>query len=99
MAAHALVLTVEVHVPASRSLKAKRAVIRAMVDGARARFGVASAETDHQDTWQRAELAFASVSGSSGHAADVIDGVERYLWSFGEAEVVRTERHWVEVDR
>jgi uncharacterized protein len=98
MAAHALVLTVQVHVPASQSLKAKRAVIRAMVDGARARFGVAAAETDHQDAWQRAGLAFASVSGSSRHASDVIDEVERYLWSFGEAEVIRAERHWVEVD-
>jgi uncharacterized protein YlxP (DUF503 family) len=98
MAVHALVLAVEVRVPASGSLKDKRAVIRAMVDGARARFAVAAAETDHQDKRQRAGLAFASVSGTSGHAADVIDEVERYLWSCGEAEVIRAERHWVEVD-
>ncbi len=98
MAVHALVLVVEVHVPASQSLKAKRAVIRSVVDGARSRFAVTAAETAHQDTWQRAQLAFGCVSGSSGHAADVIDEVERFVWSFGEAEVLGVERHWLEVD-
>lgn len=98
MAAFVLALTVELHLPASRSLKDKRASLRSMIDGARQRFGVAASETGHQDTWQRAELCFVGVAGSAGHASEVIDSVERFVWSFTEAEVTATARHWLEVD-
>lgn len=96
MTAHVLVLTVEVHVRDARSLKEKRSVVKAMLDGARTRYRVAAAETGHQDAWQRAELAFACVSGSSGHAAEVIDEVERFAWSFPEVDVLSVGRHWLE---
>jgi hypothetical protein len=95
---HVLALSVELHLPQSRSLKDKRAVVKSMTEGARQRYAVAAAETAHQDTWQRAELGFACVSGSTGHASDVIDEVERFVWSFAGAEVVGTWRTWVETD-
>jgi uncharacterized protein YlxP (DUF503 family) len=98
VAVHVLALSVELHLPQCRSLKEKRAVVRSMTDGARKRFAVAASETDHQDTWQRAQVAFAYVSGSSAHAADVIDEVERFVWSFTESEVLSAERNWLEVD-
>ena len=41
--------------PQSRSLKAKRAAIRPIVDGLRHRFRISVAEVDHQDQWQRAD--------------------------------------------
>jgi uncharacterized protein len=98
MSVHVLALTVELRLPDSHSLKEKRAVLNSMTDGARRRYGVAVAETDHQDTWQRAQLGFAAVSGSPGHVADVVDEVERFVWSFPEVEVVEVRRDWVEVD-
>ncbi|MEJ5255972.1 MAG: DUF503 domain-containing protein [Acidimicrobiales bacterium] len=98
MTAFVLALTVELHLPASRSLKDKRASLRSIIEGARRRFGVAGAETGHQDSWQRAELCFAVVAGSVGHASEVIDSVERFVWSFTEAEVTAATRHWLEVD-
>ena len=39
----------------------------------------------------RAELGFVAVSGSA-HATEVIDEVERFVWSFPEVEVVDAER-------
>ncbi len=98
MAVHVLALSVELHLPQCRSLKEKRAVVKSMTDGARKRFAVAASETDHQDTWQRAQVGFACVSGSSAHATEVIDEVERFVWSFTESEVLRAERNWLEVD-
>jgi uncharacterized protein len=91
---HAAALSVELHLPHCHSLKDKRAVIRPIVDGSRHRFGVASAEVGKQDRWQAAELAFAAVSSTSRHVAEVLDSVERFVWSFPEAEVVSCERHW-----
>ncbi len=90
-------LTMDLRVRESRSLKAKRSVVRSLVDGARSRYGVAAAETDHQDQWQRAEVAFAAVSGSQQHVAEVLDAVDRFVWSHPEVEVVSAERSWIEI--
>ena len=51
---HAAAVRFDLHIPQSRSLKAKRAAIRPIVDGLRHRFHVSVAEVDHQDQWQRA---------------------------------------------
>jgi hypothetical protein len=95
---HVLALTVELHLPQCRSLKEKRAVLTTIVEGARRRFSVAAAETAHQDMWQRAQIGLACVSGAPAHATDVIDEVERFVWSFPEVEVVDVRRDWMEVD-
>lgn len=58
------VLTLEIQLPYSHSLKEKRAVLRKMRDRLRARFNVAIAELDHQDVWQRATLGIVSISNS-----------------------------------
>ena len=58
------VLTLEIQIPYSHSLKEKRAVLRKMKDRLRVRFNVAVAELDHQDVWQRATLGVVSISDS-----------------------------------
>jgi hypothetical protein len=93
---HACALTVDIRIPASHSLKAKRTVVKHLVEAGRARFGVASAEVGHQDQWQRAELGFAAVSGTPGQVAAMLDSVERFIWSDPGVEVVSTERTWLE---
>ena len=95
-AMHVLALEVELHINGSQSLKDKRQVIRSILDGARRRYGVASAEVGGQDTWQRAVLGFAAVGSSVSHVEDVIDEVERFVWSHPEAEVVGTTRRWLD---
>ncbi|HEY3810274.1 MAG TPA: DUF503 domain-containing protein [Acidimicrobiales bacterium] len=92
-------LTVELHLPAVHSLKEKRAVVRPILEGARRRFAVAAAEVDHQDLWQRATLGMATVSGSAGHAEDVLAGVERFVWSFPEVEVTACWRDWLDASQ
>lgn len=99
MPVHVLALSVELHVPASQSLKAKRSVVTSLVESAKSRFDVAAAETGHQDSWQRAQLGFAAVSGSAAHCTEVIDRVERYVWSTPDVDVLETDRHWLEIDR
>jgi uncharacterized protein len=86
----------DLHLPAVHSLKEKRAVIRPILDGARNRFHVAVAEVDHQDQWQRAGLGMAAVAASVGHVEEVLDRVERFVWSFPEVEVIAAERSWVD---
>jgi uncharacterized protein YlxP (DUF503 family) len=82
--------------PDCHSLKEKRAVVKTILQGSIRRYGVSAAEVGHQDKWQRAELGFAVVSGSASHAEEVIDAVERFVWSFPEIEVVDASRRWSE---
>ena len=91
-------LTYELHLPHAHSLKEKRAVITPILEGARRRHRVAAAEVDHQDTWQRAALAFATVSGEERMAKAVLDEVDRFVWSFPEVDVIDQRVRWLEDD-
>ena len=89
-------LAFDLRLPSAHSLKDKRAIIRPIIDGCRNRYQVAAAEVDHQGLWQRAGLAVAAVSSSTHHVTDILDRVERFVWSFPEVEVVAAERSWLE---
>ena len=82
--------------PESRSLKSKRALVKPILEGTRRRFQVAAAEVDHQDHWQRASLGVAAVAGSPAHVQDVLDQVERFVWSHPDIEVLEMTRQWLE---
>jgi hypothetical protein len=79
--------TVELHLPDVGSLKGKRHALRGLKEKLRHRFEISVAEVDHLDSWQRATLALACVSGDSRHANEVIskaldfieDNVEGYV--------------------
>lgn len=88
---HAAAVRFDLHVPESRSLKAKRAAIRPIVDTLRHRFHVSVAEVDHQDLWQRAAIAVAVVSGEGAHLDEVLDTIERFVRAAGDVEVIDTE--------
>ncbi|MFN0026535.1 MAG: DUF503 domain-containing protein [Acidimicrobiales bacterium] len=93
-----LALRVELLLPGCRSLKDRRQAVKPILDGARHRFRVSAAEVAHLDKWQRAGLGFAVVAAQPSHATDVIDEVERFVWSFPDVEVSETERTWLEPD-
>jgi uncharacterized protein len=91
-----LATEVDLFLPECRSLKAKRSVVKSIVDGARRRYNVAAAEVDHHEKWQRAALGFVVVSSSQHHAEEVIDEVDRFVWSYPQVQVLGTERRWLE---
>ena len=91
---HVAVVQLELHIPTSRSLKEKRAALRPIVEGLRHRFQISVAEVGYQDKWQRALIGMAVVSDSYSHAVDVVDNVERWVWSKPEVEVTRFDTEW-----
>jgi uncharacterized protein YlxP (DUF503 family) len=93
---HAAALRFDLHVPESRSLKAKRAAIRPIVDGLRHRFHVSVAEVDFLDQWQRAAIGVAVVSGTVGQIEKVLDSVERFVDTAAGVEVLDVQRTWLE---
>jgi uncharacterized protein len=95
---HAAALYVEIHIGESRSLKQKRSVVRHILDTARLRYRVAAAEVEHQDLWQLAGLGFAAVASEAGQVSEVLDSVERFVWSHPEIEVSSSSIHWLDTD-
>ena len=95
---HVGALRITIRVPASGSLKAKRSVVRHLVETARRRFGVSASEVGEQDRWQLAVLGFAVVAPSASRASELLDRTERFIWSHPEIEVVGSSRHWLELE-
>ena len=95
---HAAAMSFDLHVPASRSLKSKRAVIRPIVDGMRHRFRISVAEVDHQDQWQRATIAVAVVAESEGRVRELLDAAERFVAGAPDVELLRREVGWLELE-
>ncbi len=91
-----LALDLDLHLPECRSLKAKRAVLRPVTDGLRARFRVSVAEVGEQDRWQRARVGVAVVGATVGHVEDVMDEVERFVWAQPGLDVLSCNRAWLE---
>lgn len=89
-------MTFDLHVPESRSLKAKRAAIRPILDGLRHRFRISVAEVDHLDQWQRAEIAVAVVAGTDGRVQELLDAAERFVAGAPDIEVLGTSVTWLE---
>jgi uncharacterized protein YlxP (DUF503 family) len=70
------VLTLELRLENSHSLKDKRQVLRSLQDRLRHRFNVAVAEIDYQDLWQRALVAAVTVASDQGIAEKILRSVE-----------------------
>ncbi len=90
------VLEIELHLPACRSLKEKRSVLRPILETARSRYRVAIAETGHQDLHQRAVLEVAAVAAAEHVVRHELDAVERLVWSSPGLEVVAARLWWPE---
>lgn len=93
---HVLVVRAELHIPEARSLKAKRSVLLSIVRHIDQIPAVGAAEVDHQDKWQRTAIGVTVVGNTVARVEDVADGIERYLWSRSEIEVVDLVRSWWE---
>ena len=88
------VVRIELHLPASQSLKDKRSIVRGLKDRIRERVHAAVAEVDHQDLWQRAALGVAVVSGESHQVTEMLESVRRLVeGTFGAELIDWQEQH------
>lgn len=83
--------TVELHLPDVESLKGKRHILKGLKEKVKHRFDVAVAEVNHQDSWQRATLAIACVSGDSRHANEVVSKALDFVESVVDGHVIQVQ--------
>ena len=82
------VCQISLSLPGVSSLKAKRSIVRKVLDRTANRFNVAVAEVGHQDVHRQAVLGFAVVSGDRRHANSMLDAIASFVEGVGEAVVV-----------
>lgn len=80
----------ELHLPAARSLKEKRRVVKSLVERIHRRFRVSVAETDYHDLHQRAEISIAAVGQGEGEVRKMMQELRGLIDL--ETEAVLT--HW-----
>jgi len=95
---YAAAVRFDLHIPESRSLKAKRQAIRPILDGLRHRFKVSVAEVDHLEQWQRAGIGVALVANTERHLHEVLESVERFVAAAPGIELLDSETAWLEVE-
>ena len=88
---HIGVCKIRLRIPESRSLKAKRRVIKSLVARLKNRFNVAVAEVEALDSHQQAVVAAVSVSNDVVHVNKIISHVISFVEANVEAELVDYE--------
>ena len=89
------VLTLEILVEHSHSLKEKRHVVKSLKDRLRERFNIAVAEIDHLDSWQASVVAAVTVSKDRVHAEQILSAVEAHAASVLGGALVGANVEWL----
>jgi uncharacterized protein len=89
------VLTLDIVVETSHSLKEKRHVVKSLKDRLQERFNVAVAEIDGLDSWQHAVVAAVTVSSDKVFAEKVLNAVESHAESVLGGSLTGTSIEWL----
>ncbi|MDX9701715.1 MAG: DUF503 domain-containing protein [Candidatus Auribacterota bacterium] len=81
-------MQVELRIPESRSLKAKRMVVRSIKDRTHNKFNVSIAEIDYQNIWDSAIFGIACVATDQKYASQVLESVVQFIQSFPQIQVI-----------
>ena len=90
------VLTLELRLENSHSLKDKRHVVKGLKDRLRQRFNVAVAEIDYQDLWQRAAVAAVTVASDHTRSEQVLQSVEAEASALLGRDLVDATVEWLD---
>ena len=93
--AYIVVVSFEVLVNGSTSLKEKRSVINRIRDRIRARFNASIAETGYQDKWQRAAMAMTMISNEQKKLQKDVDAVQKLLLEFTDVSINHFTVEWL----
>lgn len=88
---HAVALRIELRIRGARSLKEKRHTVKSVTTQLASTFGVAVAEVDDQDKWQKLTLGVAAVSAEAGHLTRMVHSIERWLERRDDVEVLAVQ--------
>lgn len=89
------VLTLEIHIEDSHSLKDKRHVIKSLKDRLRERFNVSVAEIDYLDSWQRSVVAAVTVANDRVRAEQILHAAEAHATTILGSALAGSSVEWI----
>ena len=81
-------MRLELRIRDAHSLKEKRHVVKSVSSHVARTFGVAVAEVDHQDLWNRCTLGVAAVAPQLSQLNRILHNVERHMRERRDAELI-----------
>lgn len=92
---HVGLLTVELFIPQSQSLKDKRHSIRSIKDRAKANFNVSVAELGELDKWQTATLGFVAIGNDNRYVDGLLQNILAMITSYPEVHITDSRLEFV----
>ncbi|ADE57096.1 MULTISPECIES: DUF503 domain-containing protein [Aminobacterium] len=89
---------VQIDIPACRSVKERRQVVRSLIDKIRRRWNVSAIDLGPENRWDQAYLAFSLVGTSYGMCKDRIEALKNFLEREEEMATFNIIHFWQEVD-
>lgn len=91
------ILTLEIHLPQSRSLKDKRQVVRSVKERLRSRHNVAVSELEEgADLWQRASVAVVSIASRRDPLEELFETIVREVEGQIPGNLLETGREFLD---
>ncbi|MBI4698085.1 MAG: DUF503 domain-containing protein [Nitrospirae bacterium] len=81
-------LTLDLHIHESHSLKEKRFVIKSLIDRIKNKFNVSVAEVDANDLWQRCVIGIAYISNETVMVNRVFEQIKNLVISVHSVELI-----------
>lgn len=94
-APHIGVLSIELHIPASQSLKDKRRVLKSIKDRVRSRFNVSISEIRNLEKWQRCGLGVCIISNDKKYAAGHLEAVLSLIQNADEVLISKYQMDFI----
>jgi len=81
-------LTLDLHIPEANSLKAKRMVIKSLIDRVKNKFNVSISEVDAQNLWQRSVIGIAMVANETLIINKVFEKIRTLVYDTHSVELI-----------
>jgi hypothetical protein len=88
------VVTIQLHLPGSNSLKAKRKIILSLKDRIKSKFNVSISELEDNELWQRCTLGMAIISNDNTFANSVLSKAVDVVSNHPDAVVTDVKMEW-----
>lgn len=93
--AHVALLTFDLLIPFSQSLKSKRRIIRSLKDRTRSKFNASVAEIDYLEQWQRSLIGITMISNDRQHLERGFSAINRLVEEVSDIELLRARVEWL----
>ena len=95
---HVLALRIALLFPHSQSLKEKRHIVKSLASHLDRTFGVAVAEVDHQELWQRSTLGVAAVAPQASQLNRILHNVQRAVRERTDVELLDADITYLDAE-